>query len=72
MNEIKINFFNCEDCIHKNVCKHIKIDVPEFRNEITGCIDNYIYKLNVKNFKLSHVQFRVNIDKIKNICYNKI
>lgn len=43
MNEIKINFFNCEDCIHKNVCKHIKIDVPEFRNEITGCIDNFSY-----------------------------
>ena len=43
MDEIKINFFNCEDCAHKNVCKHIEIDVPEFTNEIMGCIDNFSY-----------------------------
>lgn len=43
MNEIKINFFNCEECTHKNVCKHTEIDVPEFINEITGCIDNFSY-----------------------------
>ncbi len=43
MNEIKINFFNCENCTHKNVCKHVEIDVPEFKNKITGCIDNFSY-----------------------------
>ena len=43
MNEIKIDFFNCEDCIHKNVCKHTEIDVPEFMSRITGCIDNFSY-----------------------------
>lgn len=43
MNEIKINFFNCENCIHKNICKHIEIDAPEFKNKITGCIDNLSY-----------------------------
>ena len=43
MNEIKITFFNCENCIHKNVCKHIEIDVPEFRGKITECIDNFSY-----------------------------
>ena len=43
MNEIKINFFNCENCTHKNVCKHIEIDVPEFMSRITGCIDNFSY-----------------------------
>ena len=43
MNENKINFFNCENCIHKNVCKHVEIDVPEFKNKITGCIDNFSY-----------------------------
>ena len=43
MNEIKINFFNCENCIHKNVCKHTEIDAPEFINKITGCIDNFSY-----------------------------
>ena len=43
MNEIKMNFFDCEDCIHKNVCKHVEIDVPEFIGKITGCIDNFSY-----------------------------
>ncbi len=43
MDEIKINFFNCENCIHKNVCKHIEIDVPEFMDRIRGCIDNFSY-----------------------------
>ena len=43
MDEIKIDFFNCENCIHKNVCKHTEIDVPEFKNNITGCIDNFSY-----------------------------
>lgn len=43
MDEIKIKFFNCENCSHKNVCKHIEVDAPEFKNRITGCIDNFSY-----------------------------
>lgn len=43
MDENKISFFNCKDCMHKNVCKHIEIDVPEFKNKIMECIDNFSY-----------------------------
>ena len=43
MNENEIKFFNCENCTHKNVCKHVEVDVPEFKNKIMGCIDNFSY-----------------------------
>ena len=43
MDEIKVNLFNCANCTHKNVCKHVEIDVPEFMNKITECIDNFSY-----------------------------
>ena len=58
MNEIKINFFNCEDCIHKNVCKHTEIDVLEFINEITGCIDNFSYDKSYLDIRVTCKEFQ--------------
>lgn len=58
MNEIKINFFNCEECTHKNVCKYIEIDVPEFMNNITECIDNFSYNKSYLHIQVACEEFQ--------------
>lgn len=58
MNEIKINFFNCANCMHKNVCKHVKIDVPEFMNKITECIDNFSYDKSYLRIQVTCEEFQ--------------
>ena len=70
MNEIKIDFFNCENCTHKNVCKHTEIDVPEFMNEITGCIDNFSYDKSYLSVRIICEEFQALSHSVSRcLCY---
>lgn len=53
-----ITIFNCEECIHKNVCKHIDIDVPEFIDKLEGCIDNFSYDKSYLNIQITCEEFQ--------------
>ena len=58
MDEIKVNLFNCASCTHKNVCKHVEIDVPEFMNKITECIDNFSYDKSYLRIQVTCEEFQ--------------
>lgn len=68
MNENEIDFFNCENCIHKKVCKHVEIDVPEFKNKIIGCIDNFSYDKSYLYIRVICEEFKALSQSVSRCC----